>query len=100
MVQVDTAALRAAAKRLRDEAADVLGQANAATHRTEERYAIGFAFDHYGSGEAYRAVSGAWRGELGNLAAALRQLAEAMDTAADNYDRSDAGATARLGGVR
>ncbi|MFC6017436.1 WXG100 family type VII secretion target [Plantactinospora solaniradicis] len=98
MVQVDTAVLRAAAKRLRDEAADAVGQAVKATQSTEGGTLVGLAFDQYGSYDGYRAVSEAWRAELGSLAEALRQLADALDKAADNYDQSDAAAAARFGG--
>ncbi|MFY1669102.1 WXG100 family type VII secretion target [Plantactinospora sp. WMMB334] len=97
MVRVDTAALRAAAKQLRDEAADAVGEAGRATRSTEDRTLVGFAFDRYGSHDGYKAVSQAWRGELSGIAEALRQLADALDTAADNYDRSDENASARFG---
>ena len=97
MVQVDTAALRAAAKRLRDEAADGVREAVRATRNTDDgRLLIGF--DQYGSQDGYRAVSQAWRDELDALAEALRQLADAMEKAAENYERSDERAAARTGG--
>ncbi len=99
-MRVDTAALRAAAKRLRDEAADQIGQAITDSHGTEERYVIAFAFDGYGSHDAYTAVSQAWRSELSTLTIALRELANAMELAADDYDRADAAAANRLGGHR
>jgi uncharacterized protein YukE len=100
LVRTDMAALRAAAKRLREEAAQELDDAAASTRRTEEQQVLDPAFDRYGSLPAYRAVAEAWRGELGNLAAVLRQLADALDASADAYARSDAAASARLGGVR
>jgi uncharacterized protein YukE len=99
-VRIDTAELRAAASRLRDEAATQVAEANAASRRTEDQYVLAVAFDTYGSVGAYRAVSSAWRGELGSLTAALRQLADALDAAADDYDRADAAGAARLGAVR
>lgn len=98
MVQVDTAALRAAAKRLRDEAADAVGQAVKATQGTEGGTLVGFAFDQYGSYDGYKSVSQAWRAELGSLAEAMRQLADALEKAADNYDKADADASVRFGG--
>jgi len=98
MIRVDTAALRATAKRLRNEAADTVGEAVKATQSTEGGSVVGFAFDQYGSYDGYKAVAQAWRAELGSLAEALRQLAEALERAADNYDRSDAAAGTRLGG--
>jgi uncharacterized protein YukE len=99
-VRTDTDALRSAARRLRDEAAARLTDANVHTRRTEEQHALGLVFDRYGSLPAYRAVSRAWRGELSNLGAALRQLADALETSADEYDRADADASARLGRAR
>ncbi|GAA3726201.1 hypothetical protein GCM10022225_04040 [Plantactinospora mayteni] len=99
MVRVDTAALRTAAKQLRDEAAEVVGEAVQATGNTEGQTVLGFAFDQYGSHDGYQSVAKAWRTELGCLAEALRQLAEAMEQAADNYDRSDENAKTRMGGA-
>ncbi|MEQ4302374.1 type VII secretion target [Plantactinospora sp. B6F1] len=100
MVRVDTAALRTAAKQLRDEAADVVGEAVKATGNAERRTVLSFAFDEYGSHDGYQSVAKAWRNELDVLAEALRQLAGAMEQAADNYDRSDGNAQTRLDGVR
>ncbi|MEE6260915.1 WXG100 family type VII secretion target [Plantactinospora sonchi] len=96
MVRVDTAALRAAAKRLRDEAAGGVDEAIRSTQATDSGGLLGF--DQYGSFDGYQAVSRAWRAELGGFAEALRQLADAMEKAADNYDRSDQNAADRFGG--
>lgn len=97
MVKVDTTELRAAAKRLRDEAANGVGEAYEATRATEGSGQL-IGFDPYGSFDGYQAVSRAWRAELDGLAEALRQLADAMEKAADEYDRSDRNAANRLGG--
>ncbi|MEV4755243.1 hypothetical protein AB0J86_09035 [Micromonospora sp. NPDC049559] len=99
-MRTDTAALRAAAKRLRDEAAQRVVDAAVRSWRTEERQVPGLVFDRYGSLPGYRTAARAWRDELGNLAEALAQLADALDESADAYDRADAAAAARLGGGR
>ncbi|ROT32719.1 WXG100 family type VII secretion target [Micromonospora sp. HM5-17] len=97
MLQVDAAELRATAKRLRDEVANGVGGACEATSATEGG-GILIGFDQYGSRDGYQAVSQAWRAELGAFAEAIRQLADALEKAADNYDRSDRDAARRLGG--
>ena len=100
VVRTDTEALGTAAVRIRDDAVPPVTTAVIGSRRTEEQHLLEHAFDRYGSLPAYRTATAAWRDELDNLAAALRQLADALETAAGEYRRSDAAAAARLGGVR
>ena len=100
LVRTDTAVLRAAAARLRNEVVPRLGEAVAGTRSTEERHALARAFDRYGSLPAYRAAALAWRDELGDLATVLDQLASALEAAAERYQRSDADAAGRMGAIR
>ncbi|MEO3744697.1 type VII secretion target [Plantactinospora sp. B5E13] len=97
MVRVDTTELRAAAQRLRDEAAGGVLEAienSLATQSSSQP----LGFDQYGSFDGYVAVSRDWWAELGDFVEVLRQLADAMDKAAANYERSDQNADDRFGG--
>lgn len=97
MVRVDTTELRAAAQRLRDEAGGGVVEAIEHSLATESGGQPA-GFDQYGSFDGYLAVTRAWWAELGDFVEVLRQLADAMERAAANYERSDQNADDRFGG--
>lgn len=99
-MQVDTAVLRAAAKRLRDEVADPLTDAVGNTTVGEAAHDPDKLFDTYTTGAPMRELSGSWLGEITELVNAARELSDSLDRAAADYDRSDEGAAARLRGPR
>jgi uncharacterized protein YukE len=99
-MQVDAAALRDAAKRLRDGAAENLRQAVIQARRPEKEFSVEAAFDDYVTAGPFRNVAAAWEKELDVLTEATRQLADALEAAAADYDRSDARAGDRIGGNR
>jgi uncharacterized protein YukE len=99
-MQVDTAALRAAAKQLRDEAAENLRRATIQAQRPEKEFGVEAAFDDYVTAAPYREVAAAWESELELLTEAARQLADSLDATAADYDATDQRAAGRLAGPR
>lgn len=99
-MQVDAAALRDAAKRLRDGAAENLRQAVIQARRPEKEFSVEAAFDDYVTAAPFRNVAAAWEKELDVLTEATRQLADALEATAADYERSDARAADRIGGAR
>lgn len=97
-MQVDTTQLRAAATTLRDEVAENLRRAGIQAGGPERDFRIDGAFDHYTTPGPYRSAIGAWEKETEVLAEAARQLADALDAAAADYDASDTRAAGRLAG--
>jgi hypothetical protein len=99
-MQVDTAPLRMAATRLRDEVAEQLRRAGIQAGGPERDFRVAGAFDAYTTPGPYRAAVAAWSKELEVLAEAARQLADALDAAAAGYDATDARGAVRLAGTR
>ncbi|AGZ45956.1 type VII secretion target [Actinoplanes friuliensis] len=99
-MQVDTAALRTAAVKLRDEVAEQLRRAGIQAGGPERDFRVAGAFDSYTTPGPYRAAVAAWEKELEVLAEATRQLADALEAAAADYDTSDARSAGRLAGSK
>jgi hypothetical protein len=99
-MQVDTAQLRAAATKLRREVAENLRRAGIQAGGPERDFLVGGAFDTYTTPGPYRAAVAAWEKETEVLAEAARQLADAIDAAATDYDASDTRGSGRLAGSR
>jgi DNA-binding ferritin-like protein len=99
-MQVDTKELRTAATTLRDEVAEQLRKAGIQAGGPERDFRVAGAFDSYTTPGPYRAAVAAWAKETEVLAEAARQLADALEAAADDYDASDARAAGRLAGSR
>ena len=99
-VQVKSDELRAAARKLRDEAAETLRKAALQMQVPEKQFGVERAFDTYTTAAAYRQYATAMEQEFRILEEAARQLAAALDRTANDYDASDArSATAlRVGG--
>ena len=97
-MQVDAGALRGAAKELREGAADNLRRATIQAGRPEREFGVEAAFDSYTTAAPYRAVAAAWEQELTVLTEAARQLADALDATAADYDSTDARAAGRVAG--
>jgi hypothetical protein len=95
-MQVDTVQLRKAAARLRQDVAKRLrsGQSPGPDVNVEA------AFDLYTTAGPFREAASAWAEEIDVLIRATIQLAEALESAADDYDRSDGRAVARLTATR
>jgi uncharacterized protein YukE len=91
-MQVDTAALRATAGRLRRE---VLRQLEAPA-RAMGGGTPADSFCGYAGPEPYGEAVGAWFAEIQAIHTASAQLADALEAAADDYDRADAAAAGRL----
>jgi predicted RNA-binding Zn ribbon-like protein len=89
-MQVDSKELRATATRLRDDVADRVREAVRKAGRPEQEFSVEAAFDTMTTAAPYRAVVGAWEQELTLAVEAIRQLADALDRTADEYDGSDA----------
>ena len=87
--------LRAAAAKLRDNVAMDLLQAR-------EKIADNATNEVFGPTvcPAMQGFLDAWRAELQAVVAAAGQLAGSLDTAAANYDRSDAQSSSRLQGIQ
>jgi Excreted virulence factor EspC, type VII ESX diderm len=99
-MQVDTGQLRTAAAQLRQDVVqqltraqrigwDVPVAASPASGGTT-------TFDTYTTAAPYTEAANAWLAELGVLLRATTQLADALERAAEGYDRSDARAVRRL----
>jgi hypothetical protein len=99
-MQVDPTQLRTAATRLRDEVAEHLRKAGIQAGGPEREFRVGDAFDSYTTPGPYRAAIAAWEKETEVLAEAARQLADALEAAATDYEASDARAAGRLAGHR
>jgi hypothetical protein len=99
-MQVDTTQLRAAATKLRDEVAEHLRRAGIQAGGPERDFRVAGAFDTYTTAGPYRSAIAAWEKETEVLAEAARQLADALDAAAADYDASDARGAGRLAGSR
>lgn len=99
-VRVGSDELRAVARRLRDEAAEDLRQAVTQLQVPERQYGVEAAFDTYTTAAAYRAYTSAMEQEFRLLEEAARQLADALDRTAKDYDAADARAARRIGGPR
>jgi hypothetical protein len=84
-MQVDTAQLRRAAVRLRQ---DVAKRLESSCEPGREVNVDG-AFDLYTTAAPYTEAATAWSAEIGLLIGATTQLAEALESAADDYDKSD-----------
>jgi hypothetical protein len=91
-MQVDTAALRKAADQLRH---DVIRQLDAARQAMDHSVSPATFCQYAGPGPFGEAMS-AWWDEVDGIRRAGLQLADALTAAADDYDRADAGAAARL----
>jgi len=91
-MQVDTAQLRTAAKRLRAEVGNQLERSRQPDRGTDRDD----TFDRYTGSAPYREAAAAWAGEIDVLLRATTELADALEKAADDYDRSDDRARARL----
>jgi hypothetical protein len=99
-MQVDTAALRTAAARLRAEVEKPLADAGGTLIDAGTTVDIGAAFDSYTTAVPFRAASSAWGVEITVLRYAAADLAAALEAAADGYDASDTAAARRATGTR
>jgi len=99
-MQVDTTQLRAAATTLRDEVAEHLRRAGIQAGAPERDFRVTGAFDSYTTAGPYRTVVAAWEKETEVLAEAARQLADALEAAAADYDAADDRGAARLAAGR
>lgn len=95
-VQVKSDELRAAARKLREEAAENLRKAALQMQVPEKQYGVEQAFDTYTTAAAYRGYATAMEQEFRILEEATRQLADALDQTANDYDASDARSAAAL----
>ena len=91
--------LRAAAHRLRDEAAENLRKAADQLRAPERQYSVEMAFDAYTTAAAYREYASAMEQEFRLLEQAARELAEALARTADDYDAADQRSAQRLRGT-
>jgi hypothetical protein len=91
-MQVDTGQLRKAAGQLRQDVAKQLAKAADGPSAT---VADG-TFDQYTTPTPYTEAADAWLHEIGLLARATAQLADALEQAADGYDKADAQSAERL----
>ncbi|GAA2635196.1 type VII secretion target [Paractinoplanes durhamensis] len=99
-VQVSSDQLRAAARKLREDAAENLRKAAIQIKVPEQRYGVEAAFDHYTTAAAYREYATALEEEFRLLEEASRQLADALEQTANDYDRSDMMSAERLSGPK
>ena len=99
-MQVDTAALRKAAARLRAEVEKPLSEAGGTLINATTAINLDAAFDSYTTAAPLNEVRSAWGVEITLLRYAAGDLATALEAAADGYDASDAGAARRLTGPR
>jgi hypothetical protein len=95
-MQVDTAALRKAAVRLRSEVEKPLAEAGGMLINATTAVSLDAAFDSYTTAAPFTEVRSAWGVEITLLMSAADDLATALEAAADGYDASDAAAAARL----
>jgi hypothetical protein len=99
-VQVDADELRVAARVLRDDAAEGLRAAADRVRVPEREYGVEAAFDRYTTAAAYQRFAAAFQEEFRLLEQAARELADALERTALDYQRSDERAAHRLGGGR
>jgi hypothetical protein len=99
-VQVDVDELRAAARTLRDDTAEGLRRAADRVRVPERQFGVEAAFDRYTTAAPYRALAAAVEQEFRVLERAARELADALDRTALDYERSDDRAARRLRGDR
>ena len=99
-VRVSSRELRAAARLLRDEAAENLRQAVTQLQVPERQYGVEATFDTYTTAAAYRDYASAMEQEFRLLEEASRELADALDQTANDYDAADRRAAERTGGAR
>lgn len=97
-VKVSSAELRAAADKLREEAAENLRRAADQLRAPERLYSVEAAFDTYTTAAAYREYASAMEQEFRLLDQAARELADALVRTADDYDAADRRSAQRLGG--
>ena len=97
-VQVNSDELRVAARRLQADAAESLRKAAAQLRVPEEQFGVEAAFDRYTTAAAYRAYATAVAEEFRLLEQAARELSDALERAADDYDATDRRAARRAGG--
>jgi hypothetical protein len=95
-MQVDTAQLRRAAARLRQDVAKRL-ETSCEPGRGVN---VDGAFDLYTTAAPYTEAATAWAVEIGLLIRATTQLAEALESAADDYDKSDERSARRMTATR
>jgi len=95
-MQVDTAQLRMAAARLRQDVAKPMER----SRRSGGTANLDGTFDRYTTAAPLREAMTAWAEEIDILIQATAQLADALDQAADDYDKSDAAAARRLTATR
>jgi hypothetical protein len=95
-MQVDTAALREAAARLRAEVGDPVEKAGSRMIEATMPLDLGLVFDSYTTAAPYRDATGAWGVEITTLTMAVADLATALEAAADDYDAADAAAADRV----
>jgi hypothetical protein len=84
-MQVDTAQLRKAAARLRQDVAKRLESSRGPGQEVN----VDGAFDLYTTAAPFTEAANAWAEEIAVLIRATTQLAEALESAADDYDESD-----------
>ncbi|MFC4069537.1 hypothetical protein [Actinoplanes subglobosus] len=99
-MQVDADELRVAARALRDDAAEGLRKAADRVRVPERQYGVAAAFDRYTTAAAYQRFAAAVEEEFRLLERAARELADALERTALDYERADARAAHRLGGRR
>jgi uncharacterized protein YukE len=99
-VRVGSDELRAVARRLRDEAAEDLRRAVTQLRVPERQFGVEAAFDTYTTAAAYREYTSAMEQEFRLLEEAARQLADALEQTAHDYDAADARAAQRIGGPK
>jgi hypothetical protein len=95
-MQVDTAALREAAARLRAEVGDPVEHAGGRMIEATMALDLGLVFDSYTTAAPYNDATGAWAVEITTLKMAVGDLATALEAAAADYDAADAAAADRV----
>jgi hypothetical protein len=102
-MQVDTTQLRKAAAQLRrdvieqlEKAGRVGGDTGVAASSPYTGSTIDGAFDTYTGAAPYSEAAHAWLDEIGVALQATTELADALERAAEDYDRSDVTAAHRL----
>ncbi|GAA4946493.1 hypothetical protein GCM10025331_37530 [Actinoplanes utahensis] len=82
---------------MRQGAAENLRKAVTQLQVPERGYGVEAAFDRYTTAAAYRAFTSAVEQEFRLLEQAARELADALDRTADDYDAADRRAATRTG---
>ncbi|MEU4241799.1 type VII secretion target [Actinoplanes sp. NPDC026619] len=95
-VQVSSDHLRVAARKLREETAEQLRKAAAQLEVPEKSYGVEAAFDTYTTAAAYREYATAMEEEFRMIEEACRQLADALEQTAADYDRADQQSSVRV----